>query len=214
MSGEVFDIASIYPELYRAEKAKPNLVSIPSLRIMAINGEGNPNGPRFTNSVAALYSIAYTIKLMSRKNIWPDGYIDFRIAAIEALWSMKNGKIFDATKTDQWLWEMFVVVPGFITQGLVRQAIGQIEKHKPNECYAGIHISTLQEKKAAQIMHTGVYDKVATDVEILQKYIKKCGYKPAARYHEIYLSDPTRTAKNKIKTILRQPVVRLFKKIS
>lgn len=209
MDIEKFDISSIYPELYKADRLKPNLVKVPVVRIMAISGEGDPGGPRFQDSVAALYSIAYTIRFMPRKGIRPEGYVDFKIAALEALWSMKNGRVFNTIEKDQWLWEVFLVVPGFITQKTIKQAIGTIAEQKPNQRYDDIHISTLQEKKAAQIMHIGSYDKESASLEVLHKYIKKCGYKPAARHHEIYLSDPNRTPKNKLKTILRQPIVKI-----
>lgn len=209
MKTEKFDISNIYPELYKADKFKPRLIKVPALRIMAISGEGDPEGPRFTDSVEALYSVAYAVKFMPREDITPDGHVDFKIVALEVLWSMKNNKVFDRASKDQWLWEVFLVVPGFVTQAVIRQAIGMIADNKPNERYDDIHIATLQEKKVAQIMHIGAYDRVDNDLEILHKYIKKCGYRPSARYHEIYLNDPSRTAKNKLKTILRQPIVRL-----
>lgn len=209
MEDNKFSISELYPALYTARHKKPEIVNVPVLRIMAITGEGDPKGPRFQDAVAALYAIAYTIKFMPRKGITPEGYIDFKISALEALWSMKNGKEFDVTKKDQWLWEVFVVVPGFVTQALVKQATELSKIKKPNERYDDLHISTLQEKKAAQILHIGAYDKVANDINTLQQYINRAGYKPSARYHEIYLSDPSRTAKNRLKTILRQPVVPL-----
>lgn len=209
MENDKFDIAKIYPELYSAKQHKPGLVKVPALRILAINGEGSPSGPRFTDSVSALYSIAYSIKFMPRKGIMPEGYLDFKVSALEALWSMKNGKPFDINNKDQWLWEVFVVVPGFITQSIVKQATELSKVKKPNQRYDELHISALQEKKAAQILHIGAYDKVTDDINTLQTYIKKAGYKPSARYHEVYLSDPSRTAKNKLKTILRQPIVPL-----
>lgn len=207
MNTDKFNIVDLYPKLYKAKQKKPEIVTVPALRILAINGEGDPSGPRFQDSVSALYTIAYSIKFMPRKGIVLDGYIDFKVSALEALWSMKNGKVFDATKKDQWLWEVFIVVPGFVTQAIVKQAIELSKVKKPNMRYDDLHISSLQEKKAAQVLHIGSYDKVADDIELLQAYIKRVGYKPSARYHEIYLSDPSRTAKNKLNTILRQPIV-------
>jgi hypothetical protein len=36
--------------------------------------------------------------------------------------------------------------------------------------------------------------------------IAAAGYRPAGRHHEIYLSDPTQTAPEKLRTVLRQPI--------
>jgi hypothetical protein len=207
MNTDKFNIADLYPKLYTAKQKKPEIVTVPALRVLAINGEGALSGPRFQDSVSALYTVAYSIKFMPRRDIVIDGYTDFKVPALEVLWRMRNGGVFDATKKDQWLWEVFIVVPGFVTQAIVKQAIELIKVKKPNNRYDDLHISSLQEKKAAQVLHVGSHEKVADDIELLQAYIKRIGYKPSARYHEIYLSDPLRTAKNKLKTILRQPIV-------
>lgn len=209
MEADKFDISKLYPKLYIAKQKKPEIITVPALRILAINGEGDPNGPRFKDSVAALYSVAYSIKFMPKKGIIPDGYMDFKIPALESLWSMKNGKIFDVNRQDQWLWEVFVVVPGFITQPIVKQAIELVSNKKPNQRYQDLHISTLEEKKAVQILHLGSYKNEAKDIVLMHEFIHKAGYKASARHHEIYLSDPSRTATNKLKTILRQPIVAL-----
>lgn len=209
METDKFDISVLHPKLYIAKQKQPEIVSVPALRILAVNGDGDPKGPRFNDSVAALYSVAYSIKFMPRKNIFPEGYMDFKIPALETLWSMKNGKVFDVTKKDQWLWEVFIVVPGFVTQPIVKQAVEQIAKRKPNQRYLDLHISTLEEKKAVQILHIGSYQKEANDIKLMHDFIASKGYKPSARHHEIYLSDPARTATNKLKTILRQPIVAL-----
>lgn len=209
MDVEKFDISVLYPGLYKAKQKTPELVKVPALRILAVNGEGDPNGPRFQDSVSAIYSAAYSIKFMPRKGVSPEGYVDFKIPALEALWSMKNGKEFDITKKDQWLWEAFVVVPGFVTQAIVRQATEMVAVRKPNPRYEDLHISTLEEKRSVQLLHVGSYENEQADIVLLHQFIKDAGYKPSARHHEIYLSDPSRTAKNKLKTILRQPVVPL-----
>ena len=209
MDIEKFDISTLHPELYKAKIKTPEIIKVPALRILAINGSGDPKGPRFQDSVVALYATAYTIKFMPRKGITPEGYIDFKIPALEALWSMKSGREFDLKKKDQWLWEVFVVVPGFVTQVIVKQATELVSIKKPNPRYDDLHVSTLEEKRSVQLLHLGSYENEQADIELLHKFINQSGLKPSARHHEIYLSDPSRTAKNKLRTILRQPVVPL-----
>ena len=61
-------------------------------------------------------------------------------------------------------------------------------------------------KQAAQILHVGPYSEVTPTIDRLHTFIKEQGLHLCGKHHEIYLSDPRRTAPEKLKTILRQPV--------
>jgi hypothetical protein len=209
MESEKFDITEIYPKLYKAKQGSVEVIDVPLLRILAISGEGSPEGPRFKESVDALYSVTHAIMYMPRNGIQIDGFADFRISPLEALWSTNNGQPYDATNRENLAWEVFLVVPGFVTQKVVNMAIAKAQEHKPNDRYSDLHISSLQEKKSAQIMHIGAYSTTSKDVEVLNKSIKRRGYKPSARLHEIYLSDPTRNKSGRLKTIVRQPIIKI-----
>ena len=208
MESEKFDIAKIYPKLYVASKEKPTIVEVPLMRILAINGEGDPQGPRFKDSVAALYSMAYAIKFLPRKNINPEGYIDFNVTAIEVMWSMKNGAKLDISQKDNILWEAFVVVPGFVTQNIVNIARSQIPETQASERHTELHIASLQEKTSVQVLHTGSFKNEQAAVALIDAFLDKRGLKPALRLHNIYLSDPTRTKTGRLRTIIRQPVTK------
>ncbi|HPC77589.1 MAG TPA: GyrI-like domain-containing protein, partial [bacterium] len=45
-------------------------------------------------------------------------------------------------------------------------------------------------------------------IEKLHNFIKENGYELRGKHHEIYLSDPRRSAPEKLKTVIRQPVKR------
>lgn len=208
MESEKFDIAKIYPKLYVASKEMPTIVEVPLMRILAINGEGDPQGPRFKDSVAALYSMAYAIKFLPRKNINPEGYIDFNVTAIEVMWSMKNGAKLDISQKDNILWEAFVVVPGFVTQNIVNIARSQIPETQASERHTELHIASLQEKTSVQVLHTGSFKNEQAAAASIDAFLDKRGLKPALRLHNIYLSDPTRTKTGRLRTIIRQPVTK------
>lgn len=61
-----------------------------------------------------------------------------------------------------------------------------------------------------QSMHTGSYNGEPATVQMLHSYAAEQGYVPdlsAHRFHhEIYLSDPRRTAEEKLRTVIRLPV--------
>ena len=58
-----------------------------------------------------------------------------------------------------------------------------------------------------QILHIGPYDQEGPVLEQLHRvFLPDEGLTFAGHHHEIYLSDPRRTASEKLRTILRQPV--------
>lgn len=209
MESDKFDITQIYPKLYEAKQGVVEVIDVPMLRILAISGEGDPKGPSFQQSVEALYSVVYSILGMPKSGVQIEGFVDFKVSPLEVLWSMRGGQAMDFSKKDELLWEIFVVVPGYVNQKIVNMATLKAKEYKENEKYDSLHISSLQEKKSAQILHVGSYATEAKDIESLHKSIKRRGYKPSARHHEIYLSDPTRTKTGRLKTIIRQPIIKI-----
>jgi hypothetical protein len=57
-----------------------------------------------------------------------------------------------------------------------------------------------------QTLHLGSYDDEGPVLEAMHAHIAASGLRMTGRHHEIYLSDPRRTAPEKLRTILRQPV--------
>ncbi|MBS3909603.1 MAG: GyrI-like domain-containing protein [Actinobacteria bacterium] len=55
-------------------------------------------------------------------------------------------------------------------------------------------------------MHIGPYADEGPTVQRILDFIRENGFKLRGKHHEIYLSDPRRTASEKLKTVIRQPV--------
>jgi len=47
---------------------------------------------------------------------------------------------------------------------------------------------------------------MAYTIAQMHAFIEAEGYEPHGKHHEIYLSDPRRTAPEKLKTVIRQPI--------
>ena len=60
-----------------------------------------------------------------------------------------------------------------------------------------------------QTLYLGAYAEEKPTIERLHAFITEEGYAPAGKHHEIYLSDPNRTAPERLKTVIRQPVRRI-----
>jgi hypothetical protein len=57
-------------------------------------------------------------------------------------------------------------------------------------------------------MHIGPYAAEEPTVARLHAYIEESGHLLQGKHHEIYLGDPRRTAPERLRTILRQPMAR------
>ena len=59
-------------------------------------------------------------------------------------------------------------------------------------------------------MHIGSYDDEPATIKVMTDYAESRGYKVAVNecrcHHEIYLSDPRKTAPEKLKTVIRYPI--------
>ena len=71
----------------------------------------------------------------------------------------------------------------------------------------GIRFEPFHKGPAAQIMFIGPYSGEGPTIERLHAFIHGKGLELAGKHHEIYLSDPRRTAPEKLKSILRQPCI-------
>ena len=57
---------------YRAERDAPQIIEVPDLRYLMIDGHGDPNTPAYADAVSALYPVAYALKFASRNDLGRD----------------------------------------------------------------------------------------------------------------------------------------------
>ena len=62
--------------------------------------------------------------------------------------------------------------------------------------------------RSPQILHVGPYNEEEFSINNLQKFIADNGYNIVGDHEEEYLSDPRRTAPDKLQTIIRYRVRR------
>lgn len=72
---------------------------------------------------------------------------------------------------------------------------------------AHVRHETLAEGRSAQVLHVGSYDdETPLMARLHDEYLPANNLTPAGPHHEIYLGDPRRTAPEKLRTVIRQPV--------
>lgn len=199
-----YDVKRARKELYSAPSTDFAVVDVPELWYLAVDGHGDPNtAPAYTEAIEALYSVAYTLKFASKKTLERD----FVVGPLEGLWRAADMAAFVARDKGTWHWTMMIVQPDWITQEMVTAAVGAAGAKKDLPALDRVSFITLTEGTSVQILHLGSYDDEApTLARLHHEYLPAHGLTFNGDHHEIYLSDPRRTAPAKRKTILRQPV--------
>ena len=191
--------------LYKPSGKKFEVVDVPSMQFLLIDGHGDPNTAQdYQDAVEALYGVSYKLKFMSKKELGKD----YVVPPLEGLWWAENMETFASQRDkSQWDWTMMILQPEWITPEMVNAAIQEVEKKKGLPALAKLRLETYHEGLSVQIMHTGSYDDEGPILaELHSEFIPENGYEEAGKHHEIYLSDPRKVVPDKLKTVLRQPI--------
>ncbi len=197
---EKTDLVKQDKEYYSAKK-KPEIREFKELNFLVIEGKGEPAGIEFTKAVEALYPLAYGIK-----NIYKKQEMDFAVPKLEGLWWVNSEKDALEVPRSEWYWKLMIRTPDFVTNENFKQAKINVIKKKGIAKINEIQFEKITEGKCIQIMHVGPYSTEPETINQMQNFMKENGFVKNGLHHEIYLSDPRKTAPEKMKTILRQPV--------
>lgn len=167
-----------------------------------IDGKGYPGtGRKYQDAIKTLYPVACTLKFMVKKS---KIVIDYKVMPLEGLWWANNMKTFAKDK-NLWFWTAMITQPDFITQKMVGEAIEQLKKKKKDlPSINKLRFEKFKEGKSAQILYIGPYSKEGATTKEIHEHIKSLGGKfdgKKQKHHEIYMSDPRRSAPEKLKTI-------------
>ncbi|MGC9395813.1 MAG: GyrI-like domain-containing protein [Anaerolineae bacterium] len=191
--------------LYNPSSREFSVVEVPEMQFLMVDGHGDPNTVQaYQDAVEALYSVAYKLKFMSKKQVGKD----YVVPPLEGLWSAEDMDTFTVNRDKSaWDWTMMIMQPEWITPEMFAQAVAEVEKSKDLRALPKVRLERYAEGLAVHIMHIGSYDAEAPTLEKLHReFIPQNGYVEAGKHHEIYLGDPRKTAPEKLKTVLRQPV--------
>lgn len=196
-----------YKDLYLPQ-AVPAVVEVPPMTFAMVDGKGAPQGEDYHEAISLLYSVSYTIK-MKEKNL-PD-YFEYRVFPLEGLWWIEDG-VIDFRKREPWCWTSLMWQPGFVTSDVFSEAIEIAQKKKPELDFSKVRLERFDEGLCVQMMHVGSYADEPSTLDTMKDFIKRNGFVNMTgierKHHEIYLSDPNKTAPERLRTVLRLPVAR------
>ncbi len=203
----MFDFKKEYKEFY-LPKNVPSIVTVPAAQFLAVTGRGDPNEPdgAYQTALAELYAVAYTLKMSYKTDYRIKGFYEYVVPPLEGFWNLNGAVLTDKSVLE---WVSVIRLPDFITEADVQWARETVLKKKKLDC-SDVELRQITEGLCVQIMHIGSYDDEPATIARMEQFMQENGYQTdfesGRQHHEIYLSDPRKTAPDKLKTVIRLPV--------
>ena len=192
---------------YQAKRGEFRVVEMPELQYLMIDGHGDPNtSTEFSTALETLYPVAYKLKFASKKELGRD----YVVPPPEALWWAEGMAAFTTERDkSRWEWTLLLMVPDWITRELFGEVVELVRAKNPPSKLGELRLEALAEGLCVQTLHIGSFDDEGPVLaELHNEFIPAHGLEMTGKHHEIYLSDFRRVAPEKLRTILRQPVMR------
>ena len=191
---------------YAAPRGRFQLVVVAPAHYLALDGRGDPNSaPAYRDALATLYPVAYRLKLTSKTVLDRD----YAVMPLEALWWADELDTFTSARDkSRWHWRLLNLVPAWLTAVHVAAAQDAVARAGQAPSIGDLRLEPFDEGLVVQTLHVGPYDEEGPVLAAMHEHVAAAGYALTGRHHEVYLSDPRRTAPARLRTILRQPVVR------
>ena len=191
-------------ELY-LPKNTPELVTVPNLKFFMIDGKGNPNTEEFSEAIGVLYSLAYAIKMLPKKNIIPEGYFEYTVFPLEGIWDLaEEARALEVLDKNSLIYTIMIRQPDFVTDQLAQEVIDSVKIKKPHPLLDNVRFKSIEEGLCVQMLHLGPYDDEPKSFALMEDYCAQNKLRRSTMVHrEIYLTDARKTQPEKLKTVLR-----------
>lgn len=192
-------------DAYQARRGKFSLVDVPTMQYLMIDGHGDPNtSPDFDRAVRALYPVAYKLKFASKRDLDQD----YVVPPLEGLWWADDMDSFTAARDkSRWDWTMMIMTPDWIDQAMFASAVDHAGVGNRPQGLDDVRLETFHEGRCVQTLHVGPFDdEAAVLAQLHEEFVPDNELRLTGKHHEIYLTDFRRTAPDRLRTILRQPV--------
>jgi len=192
-------------------KATPSIVDVPEMIFIAVDGKGDPNiSEAYKTALEILYGLSYAIKMSRISGSALEGYYEYVVPPLEGLWWLPGGGIVDYSNKDNFCWTSMIRQPEFVTPEVFEEVKTPLIRKKPGIDLSSARLIKITEGLCVQAMHIGSYDDEPATIAAMERYAAENGYttdiNDTRRHHEIYLSDPRKTAPEKLKTVIRLPI--------
>ncbi|MGL6198649.1 MAG: GyrI-like domain-containing protein [Lachnospiraceae bacterium] len=209
---EKLDYKKEYKDLYMP-KTKPMIIDVPEMTFIMVDGKGDPNTcVEYKSAMEILYGLSFSIKMSKMSGRQPVGYFEYVVPPLEGFW-WTEGEPYDGVNVkdkNKFIWTAMIRQPEFVSPEVFQWAREELAKKKPEVDSKIARLVQFNEGLCGQVMHIGSYDEEPETIEKLEQFIRESGYvsdlADERKHHEIYLSDPRKTAPEKLKTVIRHPI--------
>ena len=196
-------------DLFKANKIeyatpkKPTLIKMAPAQYLSIEGGGEPGGEEFQACIEAMYGTAYTLKFAGK-----DQGNDYTVCKLEGQWWNDGGKPFKDAAPHEIHYKLLIRTPEFVKKTNLKNAQKTLEQRGKAPRAKDVILETLKEGMCVQMLYIGPYDHEYDTIQTMLEFARGEGYSKFGLHHEIYLSDPRRVPPERLKTILRYPVMK------
>lgn len=198
------DLKRTMRRLYFPPKDQPVLVDVPEMSFLMVDGRGDPESScAYTDAIEALFAVSYALKFTIKRL---DPADDYTVMPLETLWWVEGCAPFSLDDRRSWKWTAMVAQPPTVTEERLCGAVSEAKEKHPAASLRRLRLEPFREGLCAQMLHVGSYADERPTIEKVHAFIAEHDYPLRGKHHEIYLSDPRRTAPERLKTVVRQPV--------
>ena len=134
--------------LYSASAKKVEIVEVPLMNFLMIDGQGDPNTSKaFREAVEALFGVSYTLKFMIKKG---EGGVDYGVMPLEGLWWTEDMSRFSINAKDYWQWTLMIMQPEPVTGELACEAITQVRTKKNTAALGSLRFKAFEGGSSAE----------------------------------------------------------------
>jgi hypothetical protein len=127
------------------------------------------------------------------------------VMPLERLWWVRDMAEVSMGDKSSWEWMAMIVQPDHITTDHVAAATHELRRKKDPPALDRIRHEPYREGLAVSIMGVGPYADEAPTIARLHQLATDSSCQLPGKHHEIYFSDPRRTAPEKLRTAIRPP---------
>jgi hypothetical protein len=190
-------------ELYLPPADRFVLVDVPEMSFVMIEGEGDHSTEVFRLGSRWLFSVLAPIKPVARERMG-GSYVE---PPLEVLWWADDMRDFIAGDRAKWKWRQMIVMADWVDEDLFDRGMTAASE-RLGEQPSTLRLDRFDEGRSVQIMHVGPEEAaIPTMARMFDVFLPEHHLVATGSFHEIYLSDPRRVAPEKMRTVLRQPVV-------
>ena len=164
----------------------PELVTLPSRLVLAVDGSGPAESATFAEAVRSLYATRAAL-----------GGADVQLEG--SYWQGDDRAEFDLGAPQGWRWTLSVDAPDGATEEDVVRGAASVGA-------TGVRLTREPAGRALRVEHRGPYDAEGPSLAALRTAAAEQGLAISGPHTETYVTDPTTTPPKALRTLLRFPV--------